>query len=137
MLIHPDNYKTTGLAWRFEGEDTHTYLFDAWLPFGSACGPSHFSRPSNSIRRMMYRKVYKGVFSYRDDFFLLLYLINLVRKLGLQVSWKKWLVLTKQVTFLGIDLDMNDCVLSLGANKLKLLHDKLTAFKHRQRATKY
>ena len=32
---------------------------------------------------------------------------------------------------------MDDCVLSLGANKLKLLHDKLKTFKHRQRATKY
>ena len=40
--IHPDDYKATGLAWRFEGEDTDTYLFDARLPFGSACGPSHF-----------------------------------------------------------------------------------------------
>ena len=145
--IHPDNYKATGLAWRFEGEDTHTYVFDAWLPFGSACGPLHFSQPSNAIRRMMYHKVYKGVFSYIDDFLLacetyeeckevLLYLINLVRKLGLQVSWKKMVSLTKQVTFLGVDIDTNECVLSLGANKLKLLHDKLKAFKHRQRATK-
>ena len=54
--IHPDDYKVTGLAWRFEGEDTDKYLFDAWLPFGSACGPSDFSRLSNAIRRMMYRK---------------------------------------------------------------------------------
>ena len=36
--IHPDDYKATELAWRFEGEDTDTYLFDARLPFGSACG---------------------------------------------------------------------------------------------------
>ena len=75
-----------------EGEDTDTYLFDARLPFGSACGPSHFSRLSDAIRRMMYRKGYKGVISYIDDFVLacetyeecketLLYLINLVRKL--------------------------------------------------------
>ena len=65
--IHPDDYKATGLAWRFEGDDTDTYLFDARLPFSSACGPSHFSRLSNAIRRMMYRK---GVVSYVDDFFL-------------------------------------------------------------------
>ena len=37
--IHPDDYKATGLAWRFEGEDTEgedtdTHLFDARLPFG-------------------------------------------------------------------------------------------------------
>ena len=72
--IHPDDYKATELAWRFEGEDTDTYLFDARLPFGSACGPSHFSRLSNAMTydvwRMMYRKGYKSVASYIDDFFL-------------------------------------------------------------------
>ena len=145
--IHPDDYKATGLAWRFEGEDTDTYLFDARLPFSSACGPSHFSRLSNAIRCMMYRKGYNGVVSYTNDFFLacetyeeckeaLLYLINLVRKLGLRVSWKKVVSPTKHVTFLGIDIDTNDCVLSLGADKLNMLHDKLKAFKQRQRATK-
>ena len=87
--IQPDDYKATGLAWRFQGEDTDTYLFDARLPFALACGPSHFSRLSNAIRRMMYRKGYKGVVSYIDDFLLacetyeeckeaLLYLINLL-----------------------------------------------------------
>ena len=67
MGIHPDDYKATGLAWRFQGEDTDTYLFVALLLFGSACGPSDFSRLSNAIRRMMYRKGYKGVVSYIDD----------------------------------------------------------------------
>ena len=127
-----------------EGDDTDTYLFDARLPFGSACGPSHFSRLS---KRMMYRKGYKGVVSYIDYFLLawetyeeckeaMLYLINLVRKLGLRVSWKKVVSPTKHVTFLGVVIDTNDCVLSLGADKLNMLHDKLKAFKHRQRATK-
>ena len=40
------------------------------------------------------------------------------------------------MTFLGVDIDTNDCVLSLGADKLNMLHDKLKTFKHRQRATK-
>ena len=138
--IHPDDYKATGLAWRFEGEDTDTYLFDARLPFGSACGPSHFNQ-------MMYRKGYKGVVIYIDDFILacetyeeckkaLLCLINLVRKLGLEVSWKKVVSPTKHVTFLDVDIDTNDCVLSLGADKLNMQHDKLKGFKHRQRATR-
>ena len=63
-------------------------------------------------------------------------MISLVRKLGLRLSWKKVVSPTKHVTFLGIGIDMSECVLSLGADKLKLLHDKLKAFKHRQRATK-
>ena len=60
---------------------------------------------------------------------MLLYLMNFVRKLGLRVSWEK-------VVWLGVDIDTNDCVLSLGADKLNMLHDKPKAFKHRQRATK-
>ena len=52
------------------------------------------------------------------------------------MSWKKVVSPTKHVTFLGVDIDTNDCVLSLGADKLNMLHDKLKAFKHRQRATK-
>ena len=59
-------------------------------------------------------------------------MINLVRKLGLRVSWKKVVSPTKYVTFLGVGIDTNDCVLSLGADKLNILHDKLKAFKHRQ-----
>ena len=88
-----------------------------------------------------------GSASYVDDLVLacetyeeckeaLLYLISLVRKLGLRVSWEKGISPTKQVTFLGVDIDTKDCVLSLGADKLNMLHEKLKAFKHRQRATK-
>ena len=50
---------------------------------------------------------------------------QLVRKLGLRVSWKKVVSPTKHVTFLGVDIDTNDCVLSLGADKL-MLNDKRT-----------
>ena len=95
----------------------------------------------------MNRKGYKGVVSCIGGFLLacetyeeckeeLLYLINLVRKLGLRVSWKKVVSPTKHVTFLGVDIDTNDCVLFLVADKLNMLPDKLKAFKHRQRATK-
>ena len=43
---------------------------------------------------------------------------------------------TKHVTFLGVDIDTNDCVLSLEPDKLNMLYGNLKAFKHRQRATK-
>ena len=61
---------------------------------------------------------------------------QLVRKLGLEVSWKNVVSPTKHVTFLDVDIDTNDCVLSLGADKLNMLHGKLKAFRHRQRATR-
>ena len=61
MPVHPDNYKATGLAWRFEGDDSDTFLFDARLPFGLACGPSPLSRSSDTIGRIMHKKrVHRG-----------------------------------------------------------------------------
>ena len=145
--IHPDDYKATGLAWQFEGDNSETILFDARLPFGSACGPSHFSRLSDAIKRMMQRKGHRGVINYIDDFLLvsatyaecdkaLQTLISLVRKLGLHVSWTKVVCPTQHVTFLGVDIDTTECTLSLGQDKLNKLHDKLRAFAGRRRATK-
>lgn len=144
--IHPDCYKAAGLAWTFEGNDTETILFDTRLPFGSKCGPSHFSRISQAITRMMKRKGYEGILCYIDDFFLafesydacneaLLCLIHLIRSLGLNVSWKKVIGPTQHVTFLGVDIDTVDCTLSLNKEKLDKLHNKLQQFQKRKRAS--
>ena len=70
MPIHPDDYKATGLAWCYEGDNSDTFLFDAWQPFGSVCGPSHFSHLSDTIRWIIHRKGYKEVINYIDDFLL-------------------------------------------------------------------
>ena len=61
MPIHPDDYKATGLAWRFEGDDSDTFLFDAQQPFGLVYGPSHFSCLLDAIWRIMHKKrVHRG-----------------------------------------------------------------------------
>ena len=147
VCIHPDDYKATGLAWKFDGDDAETYLFDTRLPFGSKCGPSHFSRLSNAIRRIAVRHGYEGIVCYIDDFFLafdtyekcneaLHYLLGLLRRLGFNVSWKKEVGPAQRVTFLSVDIDTRDCSMSLGAEKLAALHEKLSRFKCRARATK-
>ena len=58
--IHPDCYKTTGLAWQFDRDCSETFFFDAHLPFGSKCRPSQLDRISIAIKRMIIRKVYQG-----------------------------------------------------------------------------
>lgn len=145
--VHPDDYKATGVAWKFQGDEEETYLFDSRLCFGSKCGPSHFTRISNAITRIAHKHGYENILSYIDDFLLvfeskekcneaLQFLLALLRRLGFNISWKKVVCPTQHVTFLGVDIDTRNCELSLGAKKLSELHDKLLAFKNRARASK-
>lgn len=145
--IHPDDYKATGIYWKFDGLDTGTYLFDTRLPFGSKCGPSHFNRLSQAVKRMMEKRGFPGIVAYIDDFLLVsesyekckeaLYtLLGLVRQLGFNVSWNKVVGPSQRITFLGVDIDTSDCTLSLGKDKLADLDQKLHIFKNKARATR-
>ena len=144
--VHPKCYKATGLAWNFGNDKEETFLFDTRLPFGSKCGPSHFTRITQSICRMMAKRGFDENLCYIDDFFLafdsfekcneaLLCLLNLVRSLGFNVSWKKVVSPSQHVQFLGIDFDTRDCTLSLDEIKLSQLHEKLSRFRNRKRAS--
>ena len=145
--IHPNDYRATGLQWHFEGEKGPTYLFDARLPFGATKAPSHFHRLSQAVRRCLQRRGFRGCVVYIDDFLIvartyqecneaLHALINLVRRLGFQISWKKVTGPTQKIRFLGIDLDTRDSTLSLGDEKLQKIEQSLHQFYSKKRATK-
>lgn len=145
--VHPDDYKATGIAWKFHDQEEETYLFDSRLCFGSKCGPSHFTRISNAVTRIAQRHGYESVLCYIDDFLLVFesrkkcnealhFLLSLLRRLGFDISWKKVVCPTQTIQFLGIEIDTRECVLSLGEKKLSELHAKLLAFKNRARASK-
>lgn len=147
VAIHPSEYRVTGLKWVFQGESEPRYLFDARLPFGSSCGPSHFHRISQAVRRCMARKGYSDLVAYIDDFLVvgktydecnraLHALIKLVRQLGFHISYDKVVGPTQQLTFLGLQINTQRCTLSLGADKLNKLEDQLRQFSTRRRATK-
>ena len=57
------------------------------------------------------------------------YLIHLIRKLGLHVSWTKVIGPTQHVTFLGVDIDTVECTLSLGHGKLRKVQGIPKTFK--------
>lgn len=145
--IHPDNYQVTGLKWHFKDDRQPTYLFDARLPFGSRCGPSHFHRLSQAVRRCMYRRGFKDLVVYIDDFLIVAQteedceqalhcLLRLIRELGFCVSWGKVVGPTQHITFLGIDIDTRTCTLSLGEAKRAQVQQKLREFSKRKRASK-
>ena len=147
VAIHPDDYPITGLKWQFQGQNKPTLLFDTRLPFGSALGPSIFHRLSQAVRRCMARKGFRDLVVYIDDFLIvapsfhecneaLHTLIQLLRKLGFLISWKKVVGPTQRITFLGVDIDTRTSTLSLGEDKLHKLEERLRQFQHRKRATK-
>ena len=96
--IHPSN-TATGLAWRFRGDNTLTYLHDCKLPFGAAQIPEIFHRLTQAIMRMMDRRGFT-VLAYLDDFLIISdtalecqqayqELIKLLSELGFQINWDK------------------------------------------------
>lgn len=147
VAIHRDDYKMTGLQWKFQGQEKSTFIFDSKVPFGSRRGPSIFHRLSQAVKRCMQRRGYNDVVVYIDDFLIIAptfdrcnealhTLIRLVRKLGFSISWPKVVGPTQKITFLGVDIDTVSSTLSLGADKLGKLKEQLSNFYKRKRASK-
>lgn len=51
--IHPSTYTATGLAWRFHGDKTLTFLYERKLPFKASKNPEIFHRLTQAITRLM------------------------------------------------------------------------------------
>ena len=145
--IHSNDYRVSGLQWKFKGDRQPTYLFDARLPFGARKAPSHFHRLSQAIGRCLRKRGFNGVVVYIDDFLIVAptyeecnkaldCLINLVRRLGFAISWSKVQGPTQRITFLGLDIDTFDCTLSLRTEKLLKIREELRQFSEKTRATK-
>jgi len=66
----------------------------------------------------------------------LVVLVNLLRSLGFNISWKKMTEISQFVTFLGVNLDSVKFELSLPADKLSNIRDMLESFSVKKRAFK-
>ena len=95
----------------------------------------------------MGRRGYKCLVVYLDDFFIaakdyktcrqvMQELIILLRNLGFRISWNKVSGPAQKMQFLGINIDTVKCKISLRKEKLDDLHQKLTHFINRCRASK-
>jgi hypothetical protein len=143
--ISPHSQSVTGLKWLIDGKTK--YFYDSRLPFGSKLAPGIFHRLSQAVRRMLARHGIFNVVCYLDDFFLceptfercansVKFVIKLLRKLGFSINWKKVVDPTRQIVFLGIEIDSETLELRLPADKLSALKVELQAFKTRVRASK-
>lgn len=145
--IHATSFAATGLRWQFAGQNHFTYMYDTRLPFGAKSSPEIFHRLTQSVRRMMARKGFHSVVVYLDDFLVIGQtkeecqlafdtLLQLLQNLGFQISWHKVLHPTQNLVFLGVELNTLKCEMALPQDKLEDLHQLVTAFVAKRRATK-
>ena len=133
VKIDPSDYDVLGLKWK-----DLTY-FDTCLPFGSRHGTQIFQRLSDAIRHMMRRQGF-DVINYVDDFVgfgtpsvarrSYDALIQLLQKLGLEVSSKKLVPPSTKATCLGIEIDSEKCTVAIPPEKLRQISDMVDAWRH-------
>ena len=146
VLIKVDEQTLTGLQWTFKETLKPLNIIDRCLPFGARKSPAIFNRITQAVQRMMERRGYK-VIVYLDDFFVcedtfarcrqgLTELIMLLRSLNFKINWKKVVDPCKSMTFLGINIDIPNGVLSLDQVKTRDLCAKLQYYATKKRISK-
>ena len=146
VAIHPDDFASTGLKWRFPGEKVHSYMYDTRLPFGAKRAPGIFHPITQAVRRMMARKGYPDTVVYLDDWLVIApskeacletmnVLLKLLRELGFSISYKKVVMPAVKLTFLGIEIDSQAMLLTLPEDKAQELQDLVVHFSGKRHAS--
>ena len=147
VYIHPNNYRATGLKWKFQNSNKCTYMVDTRLPCGGRRAPDIFHRLIQAVKRMMARHGYKAIVVYLDDFLvtgatlaecfeIFNCLLELLQSLGFSINWKKVVPPTQCLIFLGVLINTVSQSMSLPHDKLVVLQELLLSFQHWRRASK-
>ena len=142
---HPDSRERQGLAWDFG--DGKVFMRDNRLCMGLSSSPYVFSKISDFIVRCLVREGFEECVNYLDDFCLVgrdeascgeaqWSLVEILRRLGFYVSYKKLTPPHSVSKFLGIEIDSLNLELRLPNDKLDKLHSQLKSFMSRRKATK-
>jgi len=135
VAIKEDHQTLTGIQWQFKGDKDPTILVDRKLPFGARKSPSAFNRVTKAVQRMMERRGF-NIVVFLDDFFLcedsfqkcllsLNTLISLLRSLNFRINWKKVVDPCRRLTFLGVQIDLDNQTLALDPIKVQKLCETL------------
>ena len=145
--LHPSQYQLTGLQWHFSGNKHPTYMFDTRLPFGASESVGCFARITDSVVRMLRRRVSCSVFCYLDDFVIVSdsydkcrqsmdCLIQLLKDLGFSINWDKVINPSQTITFLGICLNSIEMSMSIPPKKLEEIRDGAYFWANKPKMTK-
>ena len=142
---HPDSRVRQGLSWDF-GEGI-VFLRDNRLCMGLSSSPYVFSKISDMVVRCLIREGFDQCVNYLDDFCLVgreardcqaaqWALIQILRRLGFFVSFKKLTPALQVTRFLGIEIDSLRMEMRLPQDKLRKLQVQLALFSDRRKASK-
>ena len=148
VKIHPSNYTFTGLQWKFQGDETPSFIVDKRLPFGARLSPEIFTELGNAIIRIMASKGHPSVVVYLDDFLVtgktkeecqqtFDVLFQLLRKLGFAINFQKLVSPTQRLTFLGVILDTNSMTLELPKDRVTELKELLKTALQKPKLSKH
>lgn len=147
VALNPSQYKFTGLKWHFAGTSEPTYMYDTCLPFGASESVGCFHRITQSVVRMLQRRVKCSVLCYIDDFIIISdsyeqcrqsqnILIHLLCDLGFSISWNKCTGPSQELCFLGIMLNSVSMSMSIPQQKLQDIRSFVASWANKSKATK-
>lgn len=142
--VNPEDWKYQGISWLIENEQR--YLYDTRLCFGLRCAPFIFTKIAEFIANCMSRRGHYVVY-YIDDFWVSgvdfvscqqaqIDLIVLLGNLGFSVAWDKCSSPSQTCVYLGLRFDSCTMTIALPDEKLCALHNELSFFRNKKRATK-
>jgi hypothetical protein len=145
--IHPVDYEATGLKWRFPGNRKATFLQDRRLPFGCRASVEVFHSLSKAVKKMVSARGVQAVSCLLDDFAVagpsfescdraLGILIDILRRLGFSINWKKVECPSQCMQFLGVEIDSVKGTMTLPEEKRKQFCEEVHAMSQKTRISK-
>ena len=140
--VHPLDQPLIGVKWN--GSIYH----DSALPFGLRSAPKIFTAVADALAWAMFVNGTRHFLHYLDDFLFVgppsdsttlksLHLaLNTCAQISFPVSHHKTVGPTTNLTFLGIEINTIEGILSLPEEKMSRLHDSLMSWKDRKSAPK-
>ena len=130
--ILPEHSDYQGFRWDFDDGKGEVYLRENRLCFGLKCAPYIFNLLSSLVVDMAKSAGLSRIVNYLDDFLVTEsnaedclassdILINILRRMGFAVSWKKVSPPSTCTTFLGICINSENMTLSLPDGKIDKL----------------
>ncbi len=140
--VRPEDWPLLGLQWRDQ------FYFDVVMQFGITSATAIFEWYSSAAQYIAQRTcALKHVVHYVDDFMILIKGINaaklalesvikLFAELGIPISMSKLEGPSTSMIFLGILFDSQSMTIRLDDDKLKSIHDELSAWSDRSTASR-
>ena len=140
--VHPRDRSLLGMRWKGET------LVDTSLPFGLRSAPKIFNLVADCLQWILEHKGTRFVIHYLDDFLLagrpgtaecgesLQQALAICAGLGVPIAEKKLEGPTRQLQFLGIEMDTEKMELRLPQDKLERLQRTILQWRSKQSCTK-